>query len=93
MLLFLNLNLKRIMALKFSNVPAGISFPGVLDYLSIIGLPGAYSPGIKRPGREDTYALPSTVIHPVPYIPSRSAQGMHCSLPYQSMTTAIFHRL
>jgi hypothetical protein len=81
MLLFLNLNLKRIMALKLSNIPAGISFPGVLDYLSIIGLPEASSPGIKRPGREDTCALPPTLIHPVPHIPSRSAQG-GCTVLY-----------
>ena len=81
------------MALTLSNMPAGISFPGVLYYLSIIGLPGTSSPGIKRPSREDKYALPCTAIHPVPRIPSRSTQGMYCSLTYQSMTIAIFHRL
>lgn len=81
------------MALTLRNTLAGISFPGVLDYLSIIGLAGACSPGIKRPSREDKYALPCTVIHPVPHIPSRSAQEMYCSLPYQPMTTSVFHRL
>jgi hypothetical protein len=55
------------MALTLSNMPASISFPGALDYLSISGLPGASSSGIKRLGREDEYALPSIVIHPVPF--------------------------
>jgi hypothetical protein len=81
------------MALTLSNMPARISFPGVLDYPSISGLPEESSPGIKRPGCKGEYALPSTVMHPVPHIPSRRAQGLYCSLPYQSMTTAIFHRL
>jgi hypothetical protein len=85
--------MKHIMALTLSNMPTRISFPDVLDYLSISALPQASSPGIKRPGRKHEYALPSTVTHPVPHIPSRRAQGLYCSLPYQPMATAIVHRL
>jgi hypothetical protein len=73
------------MALTLSDMPARISFPGVLDYLSISSLPEDSSPGIKRTSiYRHTSCCPHTFT-------AYTGALLFSTLP--SVTTATVHRL